>query len=93
MLVQELRELLEELNDEWEVRLAHQPTWPLAHHIKGVVKFPDEEEYDEDELSVEELEEIENGEVDIETPIVWIVACQGNCSDHPYAPKELWDRC
>lgn len=86
--VGELREMLEPMEEDWEVRLAHQPTWPLAHFIKGVVERPQ----DTDELSEAEQEEIENGSVE-QTGIVWIVATEGNCSDHPYAPKSLWDEC
>ena len=88
MLVSELRDILEIMNDDWEVRLAHQPKWPLAHHVKGIVERP----ADTDELSTEEQEEIENGDVEPDG-IIWIVACEGNCSDYPYAPIDLWDEC
>jgi hypothetical protein len=37
MTVQELIELLEGCNPEAEVQLAHQPAWPLASLLHGVV--------------------------------------------------------
>jgi len=39
--VQELLDLLEDCNPDAEVRLAHQPGWPLAHQLHGVV--PDDD--------------------------------------------------
>jgi hypothetical protein len=42
LTVQELIELLEDCNLEAEVRLAHQPGWPLAFQLHGVV--PDEDD-------------------------------------------------
>jgi hypothetical protein len=36
MNMQELIELLEDCDPEAEVRLAHQPGWPLAFELRGV---------------------------------------------------------
>ena len=40
--VQELIELLEDCNPDAEIRLGHQPGWPLAFQLHGVV--PDDED-------------------------------------------------
>lgn len=36
MRVGELKELLEDVDDELELRIAHQPNWPLALTVAGV---------------------------------------------------------
>jgi hypothetical protein len=40
--VQEVIELLEDCNPEAELRLAHQPGWPLAFQLHGVVSDDDD---------------------------------------------------
>lgn len=48
MNVGELKELLEDVSDDTELRIAHQPSWPLALTVAGVRApgdaFPDERE-------------------------------------------------
>ena len=53
MLVIELKEALEGLPDEAEVRLAMQPSWPFEYSIADVIPL---------EPSEEEPEDIEEGE-------------------------------
>lgn len=49
MTVIELKEALEGLPDEAEVRLAMQPSWPFEYSIHDVVPLePNEEDFDED---------------------------------------------
>ncbi len=54
MNVGELKELLEGLDDEVEVRIAHQPSWPFEYSIGRVVEVDlsedpeDEEDSDDD---------------------------------------------
>jgi hypothetical protein len=79
MKVGELLELLEQMNPETEVMIAHQPSWPLAEQVVAVI--PSEEgpgpEVDE--------------EVD-ECPVVWLVA-DGHARDRsPYAPRWVFDQ-
>lgn len=50
MTVIELREALEQMPDEAEVRLAMQPSWPFEYSIMDVIPMePDEEEPEEDD--------------------------------------------
>lgn len=58
-----------------EVRLATQPTWPLAHSICCVTHIRGDEE---------------DSQADSEDPgIVW-VAEGASCYDSPYAPRTAW---
>lgn len=96
MTVGELLELLEGVDQDAEVRLATQPSWPLQYKVRGVVTPDDVREASEemcqecgyfngchkDECPVadEEPEEIPN--------IVYIV--EGNQpSDSPYLPGDV----
>jgi len=50
MKVIELKEALEQMPDEAEVRLAMQPSWPFEYSISDVIPLePIEEELDEEE--------------------------------------------
>lgn len=51
MNVRDLRDLLEDVDDDVEVMVAHQPSWPLAERLGGVVDSEDitHEDTDEDE--------------------------------------------
>jgi hypothetical protein len=77
MTVEELITLLEDCDPEAEVRLAHQPTWPLAFELRGVA-VPDDagREGDEDDAPAR--------------GVVWLVE-GGHPDDSPYAPSYLWD--
>jgi len=49
MKVIELKEALEGIPDDAEVRLAMQPSWPFEYSIGDVIPIePDEEDFDED---------------------------------------------
>lgn len=49
MTVIELKEALEGIPDDAEVRLAMQPSWPFEYSIGDVIPIePDEEDFDED---------------------------------------------
>lgn len=66
-----------EMDVDPEVRLATQPTWPLAHSICCVTHIPGGEE---------------DSQADSEQPgIVW-VAEGASCRDNPYAPRTAWGR-
>jgi hypothetical protein len=69
MTVGELKELLQDLDDEMEVRLAHQPSWPFEYSISGaeVVDLnepdPDDTVEPEDEEHPDDVEEPEPNEI------------------------------
>ena len=72
MTVEELITLLEDCDPQAEVRLAHQPSWPLAFQLRGVA-VPDEAEYEGDDE-------------DAPNRVVWLV--EGDHPDgSPYAPS------
>jgi hypothetical protein len=77
MNVQELIELLEDCDPGSEVRLAHQPRWPLAFELRGVA-VPDDAGYEGDEEAAPAV------------GLVWLVE-GGHPDDSPYAPRYLWD--
>jgi hypothetical protein len=77
MTVEELIALLEDCDPEAEVRLAHQPSWPLAFELRGVA-VPDDAGYEGDEA-------------DAPKPgVVWLVE-GSHPDDSPYALSYLWD--
>jgi hypothetical protein len=77
MTVEELIALLEDCDPDAEVRLAHQPSWPLAFELRGVA-VPDDAGYEGDEA-------------DAPAPgVVWLVE-GGHPDGSPYAPGYLWD--
>ena len=52
MTVQQLRDLLDELPEDAEVRLMHQPSWPLEYSVAGIwASNVDEDDEDEDDGS------------------------------------------
>ena len=77
MNVHELIALLEDCDPEADVRLAHQPGWPLAFELRGVAA-PDDAGYEDDEAAA------------TEPGVVWLVE-GGHPDDSPYAPNYLWD--
>jgi hypothetical protein len=94
MNVGELQELLEDTNPEAEVRLATQPSWPLAFSVLGIAKQADidvtsawndvdrgsgRDYVDEDAIK----EHAEN--------VVWIVEGGHPSQDSSYAPCGAWD--
>jgi hypothetical protein len=58
------------------VRLAHQPSWPLAFELRDVAD-PSDAGYEGDEEDEPE-------------PAVWLVE-GGHPDDSPYAPSYVWD--
>lgn len=65
MTVGELREALEDLEDDVEVRIATQPSWPLAFHI-GNVWVPSQYEDVEAERRQERYEDLREEGMSIE---------------------------
>jgi len=60
MTVRELIELLEEYDGDYEVLLAHQPSWPLQFTVSHVISHEEilENNYDEDEDEESEPEDV-----------------------------------
>lgn len=79
MTVQELIERLEECDEDCEVRLAFQPSWPLQFTIAGVAEY-DPDEDDEDESRDDR-------------PVVFICDSGQHPDDAAYAPRRVFDDC
>ena len=91
MTVGELKELLEGLDDATEVRLATQPSYPLAFRVRGLRTQADidvNEAFEEIEGSAEAWVDEDAVRAAAE-PIVWLV--EGGSPDHPYAPRAAWN--
>jgi len=78
MTIRELIELLEQYDDDREVRLATQPNYPLEYTVGGVVGT--------EEIADDPDEDIVDADDD---GPVWVV--EG--SQLGYASKALWDGC
>jgi hypothetical protein len=74
--VGELLELLADLDPELPVLIAHQPAWPLAEVVAGLVHSGDS---DLDTFDSEIAE------------CVWLVAGGPQHSRNPYAPRWVFD--
>jgi hypothetical protein len=83
MNVGQLRELLENVDDNVPVIIATQPSWPLALSITHVMLNTERENYDDTE-----------GRWNDESPVVerlWIAAGdQSQNWDSPYAPTDVF---
>lgn len=86
MDVRDLKEMLASMDDEAEIRIAHQPSWPLRFDLAAVI--------DSDELSrriYNDRDPDEDPEADPKENFVWLVASAGHPWDEsPYAPTQLW---
>ena len=89
MTVGLMRELLENFEDDVEVRLATQPSWPLAFRVAGIVDSKDVNEFaDPDEYDPDNVDE----ENDPGAEICWIVeGGHPNQPESPYAPRWVFD--
>lgn len=101
-LIEKLEELREDNGPDWDphVYSGHQPSYPLAMGIAGVVHWsererecPDHEGYlvDHDPDCREAYPPEEVGEYDDES-VLWIVLSDGSPYERsPYAPRWLWE--
>lgn len=87
MTVGELKERLEDFDDELEIRLATQPSWPLRFRLAGVTS--DEEAF---EYSYTPEEQDERGGEPSEN-FLWLVEGGTPHDESPYAPRYVWDAC
>jgi hypothetical protein len=82
LTVADLIGLLEDCDPDAEVRLAHQPSWPLQFALAGIATTDDLA----DAIDDPEPERPADRE---EPAVVWLV--EGQPSDDPYAPTQLWE--
>lgn len=94
MKVRELIEELEAMEPEAEVRLAHQPSWPLAFTLAGVVDGSDlgGDDEDEEDGDVGPSFGYDTREDEATGPaVVWLVEGTHPWDESPYAPRAVWD--
>lgn len=84
MTVGELKQRLEFIDDDAEVRIAYQESWPLQATVRGLTEG-DELQADPD-MDDEERDEVEAKLADV----VWLVEGM-QCDDSPYAPHGVFD--
>lgn len=80
MNVAELRELLDQYDDDAPVRVAYQPSWPLRGHVVGVVAHADLADDPDEAADVDDAD------------VVWVAVEQvgGSAGENPYAPRDVW---
>jgi hypothetical protein len=77
-LIEALEDLASEHGDETPVRIAYQPSYPLAARLRAVTPLP------------AGLSDDEDG--DPEDVVVWLAASDTVGSDEsPYAPRDAWE--
>jgi hypothetical protein len=79
LTVGQLLEALDEYDPATEVMIVHQPSWPLAEQLAGVVASDERAEHDED-LDGEDDD-------DRDAPCVWLVAAGHAWDRSPYGPR------
>jgi len=80
MTVYELKQILEDFDEDKQIRVAFQPSWPLRAHIQSVGEIDREGMEDEEDPAQDDVEEF-----------VWIAVEQvSSSSENPYAPREAW---
>jgi len=91
MIVSELLELLGQAEPTAEIRLATQPSWPLAFNLRGMASQADIDiaaAYENlDDLGLVDEDEIAQAAA----AIVWLV--EGTSCEQPYAPRAAWEAC
>ena len=86
MTVGEMKRLLETLDDDLEVRLAHQPSWPLQYTVADVVEAP---AFDEDEIEDEIVETADAVKTPEDAPRFAYVIEGSQVYDDPYLPYSV----
>jgi len=90
MTVRELRNILEYMDPDTEVRLAFQPSYPLQYYCVGTVsrdEFGAADDLDDAENYAEHAGSAEN-------EVVWLLASSTEVRDpdgSPHFPHEAWD--
>lgn len=83
MTVDDLIAELEQYDRDAEVRVAIQPSYPLACDVPNVIAGS--------ELPHRDVDDPARGDVVEDVPVVWIAVSQvSSSSASPYAPAEAW---
>ena len=83
-LIEQLEDMRSDLGGDTEVRIAHQPSWPLRGKIAAVTTG--------DNVPLEPEDEADGADDDADRKMVWIAASSGAPSDEsPYAPRWAWN--
>jgi len=103
MNVAQLKSILEDLDDDTEVRFGFQPSWPLQSHISmtTVLTDPNQDEIDEIEDHLNQngpdMDDDEKDEARAQineirskdsSPILYLLE-GGQCDDSPYLPSNV----
>ena len=97
MKVEELIDILSRMPKDAEVRMAHQPSYPLQYNVQGVAEESAIKWTEDDEAEAEADEEEYNADIRHApvSAVVWIVEGGHPDSDeprsNPYLPKQVWD--
>jgi len=87
MTVGQLKQLLEDYDDDRPILAVHQPSWPLAENIVGLAVY--ENRYDENGDNVDADPADVDGDEDA-TP-VWLVVSGHQWDRSPYGPRWAFD--
>jgi hypothetical protein len=84
MTVRELIDLLGDFDEDADVRIAYQPSWPLAAEVANVTSSEEAELLSDDEAMEVAAPDPPN--------VVWIAATSGvgRHDENPYAPSGAW---
>jgi hypothetical protein len=89
MTVAELIRLLEDCDPAAEVRLAHQPHWPLQYTLTGLTTSTDLPQPHPD-TEADEEPQTRPDDPDEDLVVVWLLPGDHPEGDRPYAPQQLW---
>lgn len=85
MNVGTLKAMLDGHDDEVEIMIAHQPSWPLAEVVASVIADSERDVHDDMSDDVDE-----DGSTEFED-VLWIVAGGHADGRSPYAPRDVFE--
>lgn len=85
MKVSTLKTLLEGVDDDLDVMIAHQPSWPLAETLAAGLLDSERDVHDE------QSDGFYDGE-DEPQDVFWLVAGGASHARSPYAPRDVFER-
>jgi hypothetical protein len=88
--VREPIDVLEQYDEDAEIRVAFQPSWPLRGKVANVVSSDEIRDDDNDPEYADPDAERDPADP-VREDFVWIAVDQvSSSSENPYAPKEVW---
>ncbi len=90
LTVADLLSQLEDCDPDAEVRLAHQPEWPLQFTLDGIATEQDLDEESRPDHGSPGTTAAPDTDTRPEAAVVWLVAGGHPAGDSPYAPARLW---